>query len=309
MSWMEKGLRPMLAQTAPHPFDSEDHIFEIKWDGTRCLAFLSKKTRLQNRRLMNITYRYPELNGLYKAVNAKEAILDGELVVFSDGRPNFNLLQRRDHEESPQKIKQLSKIYPATFVAFDIVYLNGMILTERPLWERKQILKDIIKDSPLILVTDFIKRDGKRYFSLIREAGLEGIMAKEINSPYLFGKRSKYWLKIKTKGTMVCYVCGYTIGKGERERTFGALLLATQEDNVYLYRGRVGTGFTYERQIELLSLLRPLTCKRPPPLRNFEPFPLRIVWVRPKVRVLVEFKEITEKGHLRAPSFKGIVNG
>lgn len=305
---MEKGLRPMLAYSAPCPFDSDTHIFEIKWDGARCLAFLKDRTRLQNRRLIDVTYRYPELNGLYKAVKAKEAILDGELVVFHNGKPNFYLLQQRDHEESPQKIKQLSKLYPTTFVSFDIIYLNGKILIDKPLWERKQILKDIVKDTEVLLFTDFIEKHGKRYFSAVKGEGLEGIVAKKINSPYLLGKRSKHWLKIKTTETMVCHICGYTVGKGERANTFGALLLATKKGNGYFYRGRVGTGFTYKEQMTLLSLLKPLTVSKPPLLENFEPLPLKIVWVKPKICVIVEFKEFTHKGHLRTPSFRGIAD-
>lgn len=308
MTWMEKRLRPMLAYSAPFPFDSDDHIFEIKWDGTRCLAFLKDGIRLQNRRLIDITYRYPELNGLYKAVKAKEAILDGELVVFHNGKPNFYLLQQRDHEESPQRIKQLSKLYPTTFVSFDIIYLNGRTLIDRALWERKQILKDIVKDAEVLLFTDFIEKHGKRYFSVVKQKGLEGIMAKHINSPYLLGKRSRHWLKIKTTETMVCHVCGYTVGKGERANTFGALLLATKKGDAYFYRGRVGTGFNYEERMTLLSLLKPLTISKPPLLENFESFPLKIVWVKPELRVIVQFKEFTQKGYLRTPSFRDIAD-
>ncbi|RLB05300.1 MAG: DNA ligase [Deltaproteobacteria bacterium] len=261
---LDKKISPMLAYTSA-PFDSPRHIFEIKWDGTRCILFIKdKKIRLQNRRLADITYRYPELLGLYREVKAKNAILDGEVVVLSKGRPDFNKLQQREHISEPIKIDLLSQKMPATYIAFDLLFLNGKNCTHLPLIERKKILRSILQESTYLVESLYIEEKGKAFFKRVLDEGLEGIMAKSITSPYLIGKRSRHWLKIKPKPTAICYIIGYTEGKGAREAFFGSLALATYEEGRWVYRGRVGSGFSETDMELILSRLQGLRVNSPP---------------------------------------------
>ena len=136
---MNEKIEPMLSYLSKHPFDSPNHIFEIKFDGTRTIAFLGKTTRLQNRRFVDLTYRYPELQQLNRNIKAKEAILDGEIVVFQNGLPNFYKLQEREHQTKKFKINLLSEQMPAVYVTFDLLYLNGKKLITQPLIKRREI--------------------------------------------------------------------------------------------------------------------------------------------------------------------------
>src|SRR5256886_10851434 len=138
--------RPMLATLQPEPFVSEEHIFDLKWDGTRALAFLSQDgtVKFQNRRLYDITYRYPEIHA---DVGGRKAILDGEIVVMREGRPSFMGLQDREHASSPFTIRLRSKESPATYVVFDILYLDGEELLALPLMQRKEVLRTFVRTS------------------------------------------------------------------------------------------------------------------------------------------------------------------
>jgi len=192
----------MLAQTAARPFDSDRHLFEIKWDGTRCLAFIERgRVRLQNRHFVEMRGRYPELAGLRRLPSG--TVLDGEVVVLEDGKPSFRKLQQRDQLLGPIRIEMLSQRLPATLIVFDLVYFRGESLTQRPLIERRERLKEVIHrlTDPYVIPSDFILKHGKRYFEEVERQGLEGMMAKRLDSPYLPGKRSAHWLKIKVGRT------------------------------------------------------------------------------------------------------------
>ncbi len=313
VSWLDKKIMPMLAYSA-EPFDSPRHLFEIKWDGTRCIAFLSRtpdvaRLRLQNRRLLDITYRYPELASITRAFKGKSAILDGELVVFIRGRPNFQRLQEREHAERPFQIKLLSHDLPATFIAFDIIYLNGRPLVSQPLQKRKEILLENFKDKrflPHLVVANYVLERGKKYFREVSRLGLEGVMAKAIHSPYLIGQRSRLWLKIKARQSAMCLICGYLRTKGRKEEPFGSLILGEYRDGEIVYRGRVGSGFTagdFPSIYERLKVLRQAIS----PFREVIPFQKEIVWLKPVLGCKVRYQEETPHGRFRAPVFLGLV--
>ncbi len=301
---LDKKIPPMLAFAAPEPFDSKRHLFEVKWDGTRCLLFLQRgEIRLQNRRLEAITHRYPELREIGRHLKARNAILDGELVVLEDGKPNFPKLQQREQAGEPARIKLLSRLLPAVYVAFDILYLNSQEVFHLPLLHRKEKLAAVLGETPYLLESGFIREHGVAYFREAVARGLEGIMAKTLTGPYLIGRRSRSWLKIKARREKTCAVVGYTPGSGEREATVGALLLATREGQTWRYRGRVGSGFSKPVLKELAARLRELrTDKSPLP----QPPAVRgVQWVRPELFVRVSFQEETNRGHFRAPVFVG----
>lgn len=302
---LDEKISPMLAYSS-NPFNSSKHIFEIKWDGTRCIMFIDRKSlRLQNRRFVDITYRYPELIEVSKEVEAKNAILDGEIVIFYNGKPDFNMLQQREHIEDLLKIKIFSKSMPATYIVFDILYLNDKRCIEMPLIERKELIKKILNNSSSILESRYIYENGIKYFKEAVKLGFEGIMAKSMNSPYLIGKRSRHWLKIKPKSSRECFIIGYTRGKGERNGLIGSLAIATMEKGEWIFRGKVGSGFDGDTIKEISSRLRGLEFDKPMIL-NLEKRK-DIIWVKPVIRCEVLFQEVTGKGYFRAPIFRRII--
>lgn len=302
MSMMDEAIKPMLAEPIEGPFDSPDYFFEVKWDGTRVLAFIGAKSHLQNRRLVNITSRYPDIS---INIKGREAILDGEIIVMRRGKPDFRMLSKREHISDPLKIKILSQQYPASYIVFDILYHDGVNLTERPLFERKRMLEEVLLESDNVLRCDYIKNEGIRYYKAVIGRGLEGIMAKRMNSPYLTGKRSKYWLKIKRANTLDCIICGITRGGGWREQYFGALILGCFTEGKLAYIGRVGSGFETLDLEMLMEEFQGLEGKCP-----FEEIPDVGVevkaWLVPRIVCMVEFNEITHDKKLRAPRYKGI---
>ena len=301
MSWMDRTIRPMLAHKA-EPFDSEDFVFEPKFDGTRAIAFVGERTRLQNRRLLNITYRYPELE-FSGQIDAKEAVLDGEIVVLQDGKPNFRALQTREHTDKELRIGFLSKRMPATYMVFDLLYLDGRPIVDRPLLERREKLREIVTEGSNLLLVEYAEEYGRRYFEEVIKRGVEGAMAKRRSSTYQIGRRSRDWLKLKNVRTMDCVILGYTLGEGWRSRYFGALVLGAYRDGKLVYVGRVGTGFDEESLGWLTDLLKSRET-REKPIDLVKPYVIK--WVKPELVCEVEFMELTPDLKLRAPSFKRI---
>ncbi len=316
MDWMKGPIRPMEMESNPEPFDSPEHIFEVKWDGIRYLAFLDKGTRLQSRRLLDKTGRYPELQGLHRMVKAKEAILDGEMVVLRDGKPSFQRALERDLQSDPRRAATLSRKLPATYVAFDLLYLDGQPLVDRPLWERKRLLQEIILPETAVKqaggggerrgleVPAVIEGRGRDLFAAVNQQGLEGIVAKEKGSKYLMGVKSRRWLKIKCRRRQLCVVCGFTKGP----RGLGALVLGAYRDGRLLPVGHAGSGITDREAISLLKKLEPARI-------DYHPFSVRPsryrekeYWVKPELVVEIEYLEWTESLTLRAPVIKGFVN-
>lgn len=302
---LDDKIAPMLAYAAD-PFDSPRHLFEIKWDGTRCILFKKgDQIRLQNRRLEDITWRYPELSGLHREIEAKNAILDGELVVLAGGKADFRKLQQREQLADPFKIGLVSQKLPATYIAFDVLFFNDQKYLSAPLKARKEILQRILRQTLHLVESRYIEARGQAFFKEAVAQGLEGVMAKSLGSPYLIGKRSRFWLKIKAKPEAECSIVGFKPGQGARKGLFGSLLLATREKEGLIYRGRVGSGFTAEGLESISAQLRTLRIDhsplpQPPPLKGVQ-------WVRPRLKCEIRFLEKTPRGHFRAPVFKRLV--
>jgi DNA ligase D-like protein (predicted ligase) len=299
LDWMNQKIKPMLAQIAD-PFDSEDFIFELKFDGYRTLAFIDEKLRLQSRRLLNITNRYPELK-LKDCVNAKEVILDGEIVVTKDGKPDFEMMQSRDHTSDELRIELLSQTIPATFIAFDILYLDGKPLVDFPLVERRAKLEEIVEEGPRMILSRFIETSGKRYFDEVTKLGLEGAMAKRKQSTYQIGKRSRDWLKLKIVKTADVVIVGFTPGEGWRSEYFGALAIGAYRGGKLEFMGKVGTGFD-EGLIRSISALLRVRTTDVKPVEEEPPYEVR--WVRPDLVCEVKFMDVTPDLKLRAPVFR-----
>ncbi len=294
----------MLAKSSP-PFNSEKHIFELKWDGTRCIAFVDRKNvRLQNRRLLDITYRYPEFQELKKFLKAKSAVFDGELVVLVEGVPKFDKLQQREHIEDVNKIEILSGLVPATYVAFDLLYLNGKSLMQKPLIERRDTLKGLFPFAENVIFSESYS-EGKKLFPVVLKKGFEGIMAKEKESPYLPGERSGYWLKIKKAFDIDAVICGYLEGEGRRKEYFGSLILGVYDKGKLTHIGQVGTGFDEKTARHIYHILTKMKSYKPP-FDEMPYFKRKAFWVKPEIVARVGYQELTKDKHLRVPVFKGI---
>jgi len=198
LTMLPKMIKPMLAQTAKAPFDSEEHLFEIKWDGIRCLAFVEAGcVRLQSRQLFEITRQFPELSSLGRLPCG--TLLDVELVVLKGGKPCFKQMQTRAQLQSPHRILFLSQSAPVTYVVFDILYIRGSSMIAAPLIARRAALNKLLctRSLPGILVSEGITGNGRDFFRQVVELSLEGVMAKHLDSPYLGGRRSRAWQKLK----------------------------------------------------------------------------------------------------------------
>ena len=290
--------KPMLAASG-QPFDSPDWIFEPKIDGTRCIAIISSGTvRLFNRRGLDITYRYPELERAL-AGSCHSCILDGEIAVFADGKPSFHSLAQRDHQMEKMRIDYLSQVMPASYVVFDIIYAEEKSLLDLPLRERKQILLHELQESEGVNIIDFYPDRGRDYFSAALKMGIEGVVAKRLASPYQPGRRSQDWIKIKKSLKLDLVVGGYIPGKGDRSPYFGGLLLGAYDRGRLHYIGRVGSGFN---EVELKEISNLLVHRETSPFASSLATP-EVRWTEPLTVVQVSALEVTADGHLRAPVF------
>ena len=303
------SVRPMLAEQTDKPFDSEDWVFEVKWDGVRAIILRDKTkgtTQIQSRNSKNITHRYPEiLNAIDSVVKSNESIiLDGEIVVLNNqGIPDFQLHQRRMNVESRREIEFLSNHTPATYFVFDILYNDGKSVEELDFVDRRKILDAIIaRDSKRICISEYIEEKGKALFSSILERRLEGIVAKYKHSKYLQGTRSSAWLKIKRFLTQDCVVIGYTKGEGTRQDYFGSLILAIYDKGKLRFIGHSGSGFGLDQLEASLRLIQGFRADKCPvdslPYTKGQP-----VWLRPELVAEVKFNGWTQDMIMRAPIF------
>jgi len=262
-----------------------------------------KNIRLVNRRGIDKLKQYPELKDLPKYINAKSAVLDGELAIYNEkGLPDFNLLQKREHITSKFAIDLRSKEYPATYIVFDILEKDGKKLIRFPLKKRRKILEETIKENEIIQLM-FQTKNGEELFKKIRELNAEGVMAKDEKSKYFPGERSRFWLKIKNLKTIDCIIVGYS----HEKRKISALCLGLYKGKKLIYIGRVGTGFTEKFIEELYKKLEALKIKKIPVINPPPDWKKHnIVWIKPDVVCEVKFLELTKGLELRAPSFQKI---
>jgi bifunctional non-homologous end joining protein LigD/DNA ligase-1 len=296
-------LRPMLASSSK-PFDSADHLFEVKWDGYRCLSYLEgNNTVLYSRNGIDLTAKFPELAGLHGKVNSAPAILDGEIVVFEEGKPSFAALQSRGRMKDIQVIGRTSMERPAVFVVFDVLYSGGENVMDLTLENRKELLEEIVTGSDEIVISQYVNKSGLDFYSACVSQGLEGVMAKKLGSTYLPGRRSPYWQKFRHTREADLLICGYQHGASGRE--LGSLVLGGYREERLVYQGKVGTGFSEREKEALLEALRKLdmaeeTLKVPREEKR------RTIFVRPLLICSVDYLTTTNDGFLRHPVYRGI---
>jgi bifunctional non-homologous end joining protein LigD len=303
---MPDTMVPMKATLADLPPDEEKWGFEIKWDGVRALAFAEPgRLRLLSRNEKDITGQYPEIAGLSRRLGSRKAVLDGELIAFDDdGRPSFQRLQPRMHVTSEAEIRRRRRQIPVTYVLFDVLYLDGRSLLDEPYEERRRELENLGLDGPSWQVPAYHRGEGAALREASRTQGLEGIIAKRLDSPYRPGKRTRDWLKIKNVRGQEVVIGGWLPGHGRRPGELGALLVGYYDDGELRYAGKVGTGFDATDLRLLRERLGPLE-------RTSSPFTGRqpekgATFVEPELVCEVTFGEWTRAGTLRHPSYLGL---
>jgi bifunctional non-homologous end joining protein LigD len=293
------------------PRSENDWSFEVKWDGVRAIAYAKPgRLRLESRNLRDITSGYPEVRGLLRDLGMREAVFDGELVAFDEaGRPSFERLQRRMHVTAPSSVRRLSASTPVVYAIFDLLYLDGRDLMGLRYDQRREQLEELGLGGPAWRVPAAHPGNGRRLLEATEAQGLEGIMAKRLNSRYEPSRRTGAWIKIKHTRRQELVIGGWLPGEGRRTDRIGALLMGHYvQDGGHprlQYAGRVGTGFTDRTLEQLGAKLGPLRTQKNP----FDPapkLPRNAVFVAPELVAEVEFREWTSDGVMRAPSYKGL---
>jgi bifunctional non-homologous end joining protein LigD len=300
---MPAVIHPMLATLVDDPFSDPEWIFETKWDGFRSVCFVKNgNSQFVSRNQIDMTPQYPELAAVAKQIDAKEAILDGEIVALDkDGMPRFQLLQPRVGRKSG--IEALRGSGHIVYFVFDLLYRDGYDLMSCPLVERKEVLEQILKPTNFLKLSEHVVGDGEHFFKQIEKFHLEGMIAKRAASPYV-QKRTRDWLKVKTIQRSEVVIGGYTEPRGSRSH-FGALVVGLYRGQDVHYGAHVGGGFSQRTLAEIYKLMQPLKTKSSPfvdaPKTN-EP----VQWIKPKLVAEVKFSEWTAEYRLRHPVFVGL---
>ncbi|MGZ3923040.1 MAG: DNA ligase D [Flavisolibacter sp.] len=304
---MPKDVEPMLATLVTDPVTEDGWLYEMKWDGYRALAYMQDgKIDICSRNNKSFNEKFYPLMRTLEDWNI-DALVDGEIVVVDEhGVPSFSDLQLWRSEADGQLLYYL----------FDILWIQGFSVMHLPLEERKLLLQSIIPaDSPHLRFSEIVKDNGEQAFEMAKQIHLEGVMAKKSGSVYTIGKRTKDWLKVKTEKRQELVIGGYTHNEGSN-KLFSALLLGIIENGSFNFVTPVGTGFNKEMQQQIIDKLRPYETNKCPfstvPEYNkpsrFRPNPPKatVTWVKPKLVAEISYREETNSGAIRQPSFKGL---
>lgn len=303
-------IHPMLATLIEEPFDSDDWLFEIKWDGYRALAYIKDgSVSLVSRNGNELTGQFPELQSLADHFHGEQAVIDGEIAALDDeGRPSFSLMQQRAGGIGTRRTAPDHSI-SIVYYAFDLLYADGYNLMRVDLEKRKDALAAVLKTDALVRYSDHFVGEGKNLYHAARERGLEGIVAKRRNSCYI-QKRSREWLKMKITRRQEAVVGGYTEPRGSREH-FGSIVLGLYDDKGRLIPvGQAGSGFTAKTHEDMWQHLQKLQSTKNPFHGKVES-DRRVHWVKPELVAEIKFTEWTHEGQsggvkMRAPVYEGL---
>jgi bifunctional non-homologous end joining protein LigD len=307
-------LRPMLAKGNGIPTNPDAYLFEPKLDGQRIIGIIQpSRVTLTNRRGGEITATYPELAGLAGALAPHSTVLDGEVVTFNEkGQTSFQRLQRRMHVAQPTG--QLLAETPVSFVVFDVLWLDGELLVDRPQTERREILERLAIKGPAWQTAPVLDASPDELMAAGRQLGLEGFMAKRRDAPYLVGARSSAWWKMKCGRRRECVVGGWLSGQGNRHGSIGSLALGCYDVTAQqaehrgrpqqlFYVGQAGSGLSEDMIRQLTRLFAQIRTPSPP---FVNPPNIALHWVQPVLVAEIAYTEVTEAGTLRQPSIKGL---
>jgi DNA ligase D-like protein (predicted ligase) len=287
---------PMLATKAA-PFDAEDYLFEVKWDGVRALATVNQCSwSLWGRHGVDYTARYPELAVLRRLPSG--TVVDGELVALNQGRADLPTLLRRHLRQRPLPPDYATA--PLCYVLFDLLSLHGQWLLKEPLVHRRALLRELLDqvEDPLLAYSDGIVGAGRAFYDKVVAEGHEGVMAKHQAGRYLPGQRSSSWRKIKPALVVPCVIIGYQAGRSGVQR----LCVAALREEGLRYVGQLTRGFTASQAVELEKRLAPRRRARP-----VTPCPHRACWVEPELYCRVQSLGWTNHGRLRHAVFRGLL--
>jgi len=302
INWLQDPVHFMLSQSLSKP-PAGDFIFEVKWDGIRVMVTIDEgELTLRSRNQREITAQFPELLIPDQAFRVTSGLFDGEIVCLDEvGKPDFKNVIHRLMQSSESGIKKGMARNPVYCYLFDCLYLDGRPIVNEPLLKRHEWLKDAIKKDTPYRVSEIVE-EGEELFKASKQLGLEGIMAKDPSSKYYPGKRSSSWFKIKVRQTADCIIIGYTHGKGDRKKYFGALQIAEIDDENLVYRGKVGTGFdeklmkkVYAEIIALKEIEKPIKEK---PIDE-----IKTIWLESSLFCEIQYAQLTNNGTFREPVF------
>lgn len=311
---LPRVIEPMLASHAQEPFDSPAHIFELLWEGVRALAFVERgELRLQDRWGRDMTGRYPDLSSIPARLRESGVVIDGAIVCLDgEGRPDFTRLSERLGLDGAAA-DEAARGSPVTLQAFDLLFRERQPLTGWALRRRKEMLRSITRPNEVIAVPDDVARDGVAFFEAARGHGLLGIVAKETESRYQPGERSRAWLSVPARKQGEFVIGGYTYGgrwepRGSprpRREAFASLLLGRlQDDGKLNYAGEVTGGFQAATS-SLLAALEEVTAAECP-FVEAPPLERLVFWCRPEVVATIGYAELTPGGRLRFPLFRAL---
>jgi bifunctional non-homologous end joining protein LigD len=285
-------LKPMLAGTAPAIFNDEGWLFEIKWDGYRCLSYINNgSVYLDSRNQKPLLPRFPVLKTIQSSIKAHSVLLDGEIVAFCEGRVDFSYLRKQPGQVS--------------LAVFDILFLNGRSMLEVPMKERKDILSQVVMEGGALFISETVEENGTALFDIVKSRNMEGVMAKRLDSWYRPGVRSREWLKIKNVKETVFWIVGYAPGTGRR---LASLLIASKVEGFLKVVGRVSSGIDKNWETRLKQLLgEPMEQPSSSVCFGKRLKTGKITWVKPYYGALVRYTERTSDGGLRHPVFSGLL--
>ena len=303
-------LAPMLATAGDLPADFGGWVFETKWDGIRAIVAVHNGiVHIRTRAGNDVTTQFPELQAMGAALDGHQVVLDGEIIAFGDdGMPSFNQLQQR-LGLAPEAALRRAVSIPVLLVYFDLLHLDGVSTRTLPLSNRRALLGTLdIPPGPAWHRSE-MHSDGEELHRITRDRGLEGVVAKRLDSPYYPGLRSRAWIKVKHLKLDEFVIGGWIPGEGRRTASIGALLVGqrTADDlaSPLHWVGKVGTGFT---DLDL----RRLSARLTPLVTHTSPFDAPLgeqsaLYVQPTLSVRVEYQSFTPDGLMRFPSYKGLV--
>ncbi len=297
--FIDKNVSPMLIGHEVEPYDDEESIFELKLDGIRCIAYIdTTSVILRNKRNKDVTSLYPELQCLKHNVK-KSCILDGELIVLKNGKPDFFSIQKRSLMTDSFKIKLMARTHLVQFVVFDILYFDGKDVTHLPLLKRKAVLSKNVMEKDGLSISRFIEKQGIDFFNLAKANALEGIVGKKKNSFYVLGKRTKDWKKIKVMMDEDLIICGY---KENEEGEVKDLVLGYYDRKQNLKcRGSISLGISKEDKAIIKDFAKHHRVSSP----WFNEFK-DIIWLELELVGIAHYMQKTETGHMRQAVFYGI---
>lgn len=303
---LPEGFLPMLASPASGPLDSGEHAYEVKWEGLRVLAGVEgPELAVRTGTGQDARFWFPELEQLREASEPRWVLVDGEFVQLAGGRANPAALQTRLRAPDQATVERLRHELPVTLMVYDILRIGDSWLLDVTWEERRDILTRAFRDTERIKIAPVFPT-GQEALQHARELGLESVMAKRLRGRYTPGEKTRDWLSIRPLEVVETVICGWTEGRGARSGTIGSLILGMRQQGRLVYIGHTGTGLDAQMLHDLHAALESRR-RRTSPFETIPHLTGEPHWVEPDLACRVRIQGWTEGGHLRGPTFLGLV--